>query len=95
MPEKGLAPDIVTYNTLIKGCAKQKKLEVAQKLFHDLKKEPQIKPNDVTYNSLIDVFVRCGKEEEAWRVLSDMEAVGIEPDNFTYSTLVKGIKSKQ
>jgi hypothetical protein len=29
--------------------------------------------------------------DKAWSLLSEMEQVGLKPDNFTYSTLIKGI----
>jgi hypothetical protein len=30
--------------------------------------------------------------ERAWGLLTEMEKAGLKPDNFTYSTLIKGIK---
>jgi len=50
-------------------------------------------PTDVTYNSLIDVCVRCDKFGTGLKVLKEMKSKGIEPDNFTYSTLIKGIRA--
>jgi hypothetical protein len=29
---------------------------------------------------------------KAWEILNEMKSIGVEPDNFTYSTLIKGIK---
>ena len=103
-------PDEISYNTLIKGCARNKDLETAFKIFNSMEKSG-VQPNDVTYNSLINVCVRCEKMERAWNVFSQMEESGIESDaiipncksrsyqssvpidyNFTYSTLIKGIK---
>ncbi len=55
-------------------------------------KESQVKPNDVTYNSLIDVCVRCDQMTSAWMLMTEMQENMIHPDNFTYSTLIKGIK---
>jgi pentatricopeptide repeat domain-containing protein 1 len=49
-------------------------------------------PNDVTYNSLIDVCVRCNGMDQAWDLFTQMQENGIVPDNFTFSTLIKGIK---
>ena len=59
----------------------------------ELMKAYLIQPNDVTYNSLIDVCVRCDKMNSAWGLLSEMQESNIVPDNFTYSTLIKGIKA--
>lgn len=60
----------------------------------DMMKTLRLSPNDVTYNSMIDVCVRCGDTEQAWKLLSDMQLNHIHPDNFTYSTLIKGIRAQ-
>lgn len=49
-------------------------------------------PTYVTYNSLIDVYVRCGLMDRAWTLFGQMRQKGFKPDNFTCSTLVKGIR---
>ena len=57
-------------------------------------KDKGLRPNDVTYNSLIDACVRCSQMGEAWRLLEDMsQSEDVRPDNFTYSTLIKGIRA--
>ena len=56
-------------------------------------KSSGLNPTDVTYNSLIDVCVRCDQLESGWALLSEMQEQKICPDNFTYSTLIKGIKA--
>ena len=55
-------------------------------------KQVGLQPTYVTYNSLIDVFVRCNEMDEAWKFFSLMRSSGLKPDNFTCSTLIKGIK---
>ena len=59
----------------------------------ELMKSQGIQPNDVTYNSLIDVCVRCEQMNQAWYFLSEMRDNNIIPDNFTYSTIIKGIRA--
>jgi pentatricopeptide repeat domain-containing protein 1 len=59
-----------------------------------LMKEFGLRPNDVTYNSLIDACVRCNKMQQAWSLLNEMQDQNIHPDNFTYSTLIKGIRAE-
>lgn len=51
-----------------------------------------LRPNDVTFNSLIDACVRSGGMDKAWGLFSKMQDHGVVPDNFTFSTLIKGIK---
>jgi pentatricopeptide repeat domain-containing protein 1 len=88
-------PDVISYNTLIKGCAIEKKDRLAFEIFLELKKDPVLRPKDVTYNSLVDVCVRCNKIHKAWALVKEMLEGGQDipkPDNFTFSTLMKGVK---
>ena len=64
-------------------------------VIYDEMKKAQLKPNSVTYNSLIDTCVRSGRLPLAWEFLEEMQKEGICPDNFTYSTLIKGIKGQE
>ena len=85
-------PDEVTFNTLIKGCAIAKRLEKALSLFQQMRSDVyKLQPNDVTYNSLIDVCIRCDKQDQAWQLFHQMSNEGLKPDNYTCSTLVKGV----
>lgn len=49
----------IIYTTLIKGYAREYKLDQALELYEEMIKRSDIKPNTVTYNSLIDCSVRC------------------------------------
>jgi len=57
-------------------------------------KKSGLTPNDVTYNSMIDVCVRSNNMGNAWNLLTEMKKAEIMPDNFTYSTLIKGLKAE-
>jgi len=58
-------------------------------------KQSLLKPNEVTYNSLIDACVRANRMTLAWSFLDEMQTEGLSPDNFTYSTLIKGIRGEE
>jgi pentatricopeptide repeat protein len=88
-----IRPDEISFNTIIKGCAQEKKLGLAFDML-SLMKQQGLKPNDVTYNSMIDACVRCNKMHSAWSLLSEMQHNQVTPDNFTYSTLIKGIRAE-
>lgn len=51
-----------------------------------------IQPSTITFNTLIDCCVRCNSLERAWQVYEDMQVRGVKADNYTYSTLFKGIR---
>jgi pentatricopeptide repeat protein len=50
-------PDEITYNTIIKGCAISKDLDLGWEMIYEMKKL-NLYPNDISYNSLIDIAVR-------------------------------------
>lgn len=54
-----------------------------------------VKPSTITFNSLIDACVRSGHLARAWELLTEMETQKVSPDNFTYSTLIKGIRKEE
>lgn len=90
--DTSLKLDEISYNTLIKGCCKAKKLNRAIDFYEEMKKLG-IRPNRITFNSLIDTCVKCGKMIDAWKYYQEMVFLEITPDNFTYSILINGIKS--
>ena len=93
VPENRIMPDVISYNTVIKGCSQIRNSEKAYSLFIRMKNS-FVNPNEVTYNSLIDAYVRCGDLKSACKLLPAMEASGLIPDNFTYSTLIKGVSPR-
>lgn len=92
---KNLTPDIITFNTFIKGCAQLNLFEEAYKAYTNMIGMLNlIQPNDVTFNTMIDVCVRNKKINLVWEILEKMKELKIQPDNFTYSTIIKGINKK-
>jgi pentatricopeptide repeat protein len=84
-----LKPDIITYNTFIKACAQMGLFNNAVEAFNDML--TKVTPNDVTFNTMIDVCVRNHNMTEVWSIIEKMKDYGIKPDNFTYSTIIKGL----
>ena len=114
----GIRPDIITFNTFIKGCAQMNLFEKAYEAFDSMFKQEKITPvnseknedgnengtqtlknfdkskvtpNDVFFNTMIDVCVRSNNMPRVWGIIEKMKEVGIKPDNFTYSTIIKGL----
>jgi pentatricopeptide repeat protein len=97
-------PNIVTFNIILKGInlemyysQQDNKKEFARKNIEDLMHELErrgLKPNDITLNTLIDITVESGNFELAWKYYDNMEKLySVEPDIYTYSTLLKTIKN--
>lgn len=107
--ENGLASNlpssnIVTFNIILKGI----NLEMCKLDFEDRAKfcrgkielliqeinKRTLKPNDITLNTIIDIMIESGNFDLAWKYFDDMENVySVEPDIYTYSTLLKSIKN--
>ena len=51
-----------------------------------------IKPTIVTFNTIIDAYVRAKDMDNAWNIFEDLLKNSIQPDNFTLSTLFRGIR---
>ena len=104
-----IKPDIITFNTMMKGLSRQiedmkanEDLIGIEKIVEELKltKESLLKhglvPNDITFNTMIDALVKSGKMKIAFEMFEEMQYVfKIQPDMFTYSSLIKGIKSSE
>lgn len=83
-------PDVVSYNTLVKGYAQRGNTSGASSTV-DRMKARGLMPNAITFNTAMDAAVRSGDAAAAWRLLADMQRVGLRPDKFTCSIIVKGL----
>ncbi|KAI3471986.1 hypothetical protein Pfo_028674 [Paulownia fortunei] len=86
---RNVAPNRVTYNSLIDGYCKAGDLEGAFNLREKMKND-KVEPNIVTYNTLLGGLCKMGRMEEANTVLEEMSVYGFVPDGFTYSILFDG-----
>ncbi|KAK8647939.1 hypothetical protein V6N13_121663 [Hibiscus sabdariffa] len=81
---------IVSYNTMINGYCKVKRLDEAMELFHEISRKGPI-PNKVTYNTLMQSMFRLGRVSTACEFLRKMLASGQVPDIVTCSILLDGL----
>jgi pentatricopeptide repeat domain-containing protein 1 len=70
---------------------------MAESLFRFMTKELGISPTIVTINTLIDQYFKNNHPENAWLVFEQLKTLytQIKPDNFTYTTLINGLKSNR
>merc|ERR1719215_1431674 len=88
--ESPRVPDVVSFNTLIKGYAQRGSAAGAIKALEQMKAKG-VRPNTITFNTAMDACVRGGEAAQAWRLLDGMRGVQMQPDKFTCSILVKGL----
>ena len=91
--KKIIKPDLITYNTYIKGCTQLKLFDKIDYVFEHLinNNDINITPNDVTFNSLIDAYMRQNNINKVFLLITKMKEFHIKPDNFTYTTIIKGL----
>ena len=98
------SPNIITYNIILKGINVElfrkdrdvDKNEVILKTEKVIKhmSQNEARPNDITLNTIIDIMVDSKNFDQAWKYFDEMEIkYQIEPDIYTYSTLIKSIKN--
>jgi len=87
MKHSGCHPTTSTFNTLIKGYGIVGKPEESQRVFDMMGVEDSVRPNLTTYNILVKAWCDQRNLEEAWRIVGNMRASGVEPDIVTYNTI--------
>ncbi|NP_001169564.1 Pentatricopeptide repeat-containing protein At1g77405-like [Zea mays] len=75
MGEKGLEPDVVTYNCLINGLCKTYRVERAHEMFDEMLRKG-CTPNRVTYNSFIRYYSVVNQVDKAVEWMREMVARG-------------------
>ncbi|XP_027113136.1 pentatricopeptide repeat-containing protein At1g10910, chloroplastic-like isoform X1 [Coffea arabica] len=88
MKQAGLKPDIVTYSTLLVGCAKVKDgYSKATELVRELKYHG-LQMDSVIYGTLLSVCASNNQCQEAERYFMEMKSEGYSPNVFHYSSLI-------
>ncbi|KAK2966652.1 hypothetical protein RJ640_002350 [Escallonia rubra] len=88
MKQDGLKPDIVTYSTLLAGCAKVKDgYSKALELVHELKHNALTMDN-VIYGTLLYVCAANNQSDEAESYFRQMKDEGYSPNAFHYSSML-------
>ncbi|KAJ1382731.1 Tetratricopeptide-like helical domain superfamily [Sesbania bispinosa] len=87
LADRGVVPDIMTYNILINGFCKAGNISGAFKLFKDLQLKG-LSPDSVTYGTLIDGLYRVDREEDAFKIHEHMLKHGCKPSFSVYRVLM-------
>eukprot|EP00897_Mesotaenium_endlicherianum_P009006 jgi/Mesen1/8133/ME000437S07230 len=89
MKAEGVAPNLVTYNTVMTACAKGGlPWDGLIHLFAQMRREA-IQPNIMTYNTLMSACMNRRLTEEAGMVFRTLVEAGVAPDQATYWCLVE------
>ncbi|WVZ82134.1 hypothetical protein U9M48_029432, partial [Paspalum notatum var. saurae] len=89
MRDRGIEPDLVSFNTLINARAKSGCLAagVALDLLSEVR-QSGLRPDVITYNTLISACSQSSNLEDAVKVFEEMVASECRPDLWTYNAMV-------
>ncbi|KAM3136824.1 hypothetical protein pb186bvf_011083 [Paramecium bursaria] len=90
-----LHPTDIFFNKLIDYAFKNKNVRFAELIFNYMRDKAQIQPTIVTINTLIDQYFKNNMKDKAWKVFETLKQSQIKPDNFTYTTLINGLKNNR
>ena len=80
--------DVRAYTTVLHALSRAGRYERALQLFAELRRQG-VAPTLVTYNVVLDVYGRMGRSwPQIVALLEEMRAAGVEPDDFTASTVI-------
>ncbi|KAM7462385.1 hypothetical protein LguiA_030506 [Lonicera macranthoides] len=89
--KRGYEPNVVTFNTLMKGLFTEDKHSEAKNLFTKLVRKKQIEPDIVTYGTVINGLCKSGKTKIAIELLRSMETLNFEADVYCYSMIIDSL----
>jgi len=83
-----VAPDVVTFSTLIRANCDARRLEAALGLLEQMRAQG-LKPDLVVFNNLLMGCLQGQDPELARRLYADMSEAGIHPSSATFSILIR------
>jgi pentatricopeptide repeat protein len=83
MREKGMKPDVVTFNTLIDIHGKSGKLQECELFFADMKLTG-IQPDEIVCNTMIAIFDKAGDTERCIQLAKEADKAGFVSHNAKY-----------
>ncbi|CAD8168911.1 unnamed protein product [Paramecium octaurelia] len=88
-----LHPSDIFFNKLIDYAFRKSQVEMAEYLLVFMRDEAKIQPTIVTINTMIDQYFKNNQKEKAWKTFENLKLTQTKPDNFTYTTLINGLKN--
>jgi pentatricopeptide repeat protein len=84
--------EIKFFNRIIKDFGNDKQMGFAEEAFRRIG-DAGLSPTVYSYTNLLNACVRVGELDRARKVWDDMIAAGVEPNEVTYTVLVKGSRA--
>ncbi|CAD8084529.1 unnamed protein product [Paramecium sonneborni] len=88
-----LHPSDIFFNKLIDYAFRKQQVTIAEFLLTFMRDHAKIQPTIVTINTMIDQYFKNNQKEKAWKTFENLKLTSTKPDNFTYTTLINGLKN--
>ncbi|KAK9706574.1 hypothetical protein RND81_07G136100 [Saponaria officinalis] len=88
--ESGIKPDVVSYNTVIKGFCEMGSLDLARSMLDEMEKDG-ICPDLITFNTLFDGFYKKGRFLDGEKFWDLMKKYNVVPDIISYNMRIHGL----
>lgn len=89
-----IKPNDIFFNKLIDFASKNDCLDLAELILENML-QMDISPTIVTYNTLIYSYFKHNIPRKAWAIFEQLKVSNNKPDNFTYTTMINGIKNSE
>lgn len=94
LQEMEIFPADTFFNKLIDFASKKDKMNFSEAIYQTML-DLKITPTIVTYNTLISCYFKNGDTEKAWQIFDNIKNFPLKADNFTYTTMIKGVKMNE
>ncbi|XP_059646945.1 pentatricopeptide repeat-containing protein At5g02830, chloroplastic isoform X2 [Cornus florida] len=91
MQDLGVAPDMASYNILLKSCCLASRVDLAQDIYREvqhLESAGALKLDVFTYSTIIKVFADAKLWQMALKIKEDMLSAAVTPNTVTWSSLI-------
>lgn len=92
METLGIKPNDETYNQVMTAYARNKNIQMVEKLNIEAEEKYGLKPSKYRLNALILAYAKSGNALDAEKVLREMVRDGLRPDGITYTTVIDAYK---
>ncbi|XP_023527118.1 pentatricopeptide repeat-containing protein At1g62350-like [Cucurbita pepo subsp. pepo] len=89
--EEWYEPDLNLYHVMIQMMGKNKMIEMAEEVFHELKRDG-LEPDTRAFNEMMGAYMQVDMVERAVETYELMKASGCIPDKLTFKILIKNLE---
>ena len=81
MKERGIHPDMFTYNARIQAALASDGDEAAIRLIDQILDDPKLEPDRYTLNFMLKPFINAGRQDEIWSILDEFYELNVESNS--------------